>query len=179
MLFRLYTGNLEPELGNVYFHKKEEPVKSPKYTCDICGDNMYTKSGMKRHLQMHYNTGYLKCRICQRTFTTKGHYEGHINQHENRKPYKCLKCGTGYSYRSALLRHTTTCNGKEKEKMAPTVHLCSICGAVFNRKDTYTDHMRGKHEMVSNYKLTCSKCGATFRWRSSLNRHMNTQGHTK
>ena len=157
-----------------------EPFDSKRQLliCPKCPAIFETNSGRKNHIRKyHSNT---TCHYCffesNDEITIKKHIE------KNHSSFKCTECGKTFNTRSSLSQHyryhhsevadklkidlnkCENCGEQFKSSRRRTEHIlsvhlnrwypCNICGAKFNRNDSYENHVQGVH----GSKQKCKMC---------------------
>ena len=149
---------------------REHTHSSKSYACHICGKQLLTPSGFRRHLLAHNEENKLKCQFCEKSFAENQFLQQHVDfDHQNIKNFQCEICSKFFAYKSSWKRHQNVCYMKA-EKVRP-VFECEICQVQFTKKDTLHDHMKGKHLGGDGY--VCQYCGEKFKWRGSRANHIN------
>ena len=146
--------------------------------CPKCTANFETKAGRRQHIRKcHSNTTCHYCFFeCNDGITLKRHIK------KNHRSFKCTDCGKTFNTRSSLSQHygyhhsevadklkidlnkCKNCGEQFKSSRRRTEHIlsvhlnrwypCNICGAKFNRNDSYENHVQGVH----GSKQKCKMC---------------------
>lgn len=184
---------------------------SKPYACAVCQLSFTQKSTLQRHFNaIHILDTKLKycyeCYICGKKFKRKDHLEAHmINLHikkineespKNCNLKMCSECGRTFSLFTYATHHSLShINQKSKDCIniqkyrlpSSSSFLCSFCGKSFEKRGTYTMHIRRSHgpplpkkpkeeqsEKNLSRKFQCWLCGKIKSTHTNFKVHMRT-----
>lgn len=162
-------GELMPQYHIKWHAEKEQTAQNP-FICDICGNKLYTKSGVIMHMQTQHLKILINCRHCPEKFRTRQLLDTHLRLcHPDVKSLlKCKLCDYTTIYTPNMRTHKKNHAGKRP-------HKCNVCHREFNEPNKLKNHM-ATHSDARPF--ACEVCGATFKIRKTLNVHRKIhQGH--
>jgi len=97
---------------------KFHPESFSKPKCDICGNEFFDQSTLRRHMKIHQpNREMYNCQLCGKTFSTKPNLNGHIQRvHEGKvTKYKCSieGCDREFWHKQKLRQHEESHNSDQ------------------------------------------------------------------
>ncbi|CAJ1054869.1 zinc finger protein 2 homolog [Xyrichtys novacula] len=137
--------------------------EGPCSLCGICGKGL-SKSGLKRHMQVHKGEKTHLCTTCGKSFFSSGELLLHTRSHTGELPYTCTHCGKGFSTKSHLIIHNRSHTGERP-------YLCAECPKRFLTLNCLKRHMLS-HNGIKPFK--CPHCEREFSQQGNLKRHMAT-----
>ncbi|CAG9817303.1 unnamed protein product [Phaedon cochleariae] len=156
-------------LGNhINMHKMDDKkrIKDSTYKkCEECNKSFSSSSGLKQHMQIHFDKKFL-CSECGKKFSTKNLLYSHMKTHSGVKPYSCSICSKTFAQKSSLNKHLLVHTGEKPIS-------CNICGKRFSQQGHLTYHMR-QHSGERPY--SCTYCDKTFNHSGTFKVH--TRIHT-
>ncbi|KAL2115762.1 hypothetical protein VTJ04DRAFT_10017 [Mycothermus thermophilus] len=124
------------------------------------------RSGRDLYSSTHSANGALACNICHQTFKSKSEVEAHIKK-QHRRLFNCVfdfaGCEATFSTKNEWKRHVMTqhlllyywvctegaCASQHQQQQQPSTPSSSCLstpnGAIFNRKDLFTQHLKRMH----------------------------------
>ncbi|GAB0097747.1 hypothetical protein DMENIID0001_134130 [Sergentomyia squamirostris] len=115
---------------------------SRPHKCAICDRAFVLKENLKKHLLIHTNEKKFVCDVCGRKFTRNTTLKVHRNTHEKKRPFiPCSFCGKTFVDARGFVRHSKTHSSN-------LTFNCSVCKAVFKRKDNLRRHVKVIHPDV-------------------------------
>lgn len=164
-----YSANVKcnycPDIFNskliVYWHERDEHLKSEKYECDQCSKIFKTKSILETHQKKHFISHV--CEVCDKSFASPRTLQDHMRTHTKEKPFSCDSCSASFRCRSNLLQHL------QKHSQAKN-YKCSYCDLSFSRSTTLKQHIN-IHLNIRAY--TCKYCLKSYTQYSVLSKHMS------
>uniref|UniRef100_A0A1B0DP89 Zinc finger protein n=1 Tax=Phlebotomus papatasi TaxID=29031 RepID=A0A1B0DP89_PHLPP len=148
--FKFYLKQHELKHENIRPHK-----------CTICLRGFALKENLKKHLLVHTKEKRFTCEECGRKFSRSTTLKAHRNTHSKKRLFgPCSQCGKTFVDPRGFSRHSMTHN------QAPSFN-CSVCKAVFKRKDNLRRHIRIIHP-EENLQETVEESVAT---------RQDTEGH--
>lgn len=135
------------------------PLVSP---CTSCDKKFYTRSGLRRHVEVAHKNNVFVCSVCGKVFTSKWSLNEHMNLHQEIKQYACDMCDKRFTKKTAAKQHMMMHKKKE-------LHKCKDCGKGFRRLPNLTLHLRKVHKNETPFE--CMVCRKRFISKGHLNRH--------
>lgn len=129
-LAQLYPGFLQDQSRRIY-------------PCDICGKELQTPEGLKRHATRHRTDFDYHCQKCGRGFSDKGSLDRHQHLHTNDFPYKCSDCPLGFVRPQLLAKHRERYHGPNAAKLQ--LYYCSYCPRAFQNRGGLNFHVKQQH----------------------------------
>jgi uncharacterized C2H2 Zn-finger protein len=123
------------------------------------------RSGRDLYSSTHSANGALACKICRQTFKSNSEVEAHIKK-QHRRLFNCVfdfaGCEATFSTKNEWKRHVMTqhlllyywvctegaCASQHQQQQQPSTPsscLSTPNGAIFNRKDLFTQHLKRMH----------------------------------
>ncbi|XP_058126618.1 zinc finger protein 182-like [Anopheles ziemanni] len=155
-------------------HTSDKPQQKPEiYECEICGQQMKTKSNYTNHRKSHRDISathtknqqpgetssddvehkkMFLCNICGHNCGSSSNLTVHLRRHNGQTICECLLCGKGYPRRSDLIMHMRTHTGEKP-------FVCTSCGKGFSRRDKLRIHIR-THTGEKPYGCPCGRAYA-------------------
>lgn len=157
------------------YHTDLDTLKQ-KTMCLQCNRRFSCIASLKRHKTIvHMNDTKQACASCPKRFFTKYDLMSHVRQQHSNDKLVCEKCGAKFGYRSCLVRHLGTCGGNsgkqrsarkefacpfctktfkssavlyshKQAKHSNIVHICELCGMVFERRSSHARHVKNVHK---------------------------------
>ncbi|XP_026316231.1 zinc finger protein 664-like [Hyposmocoma kahamanoa] len=158
-----FDNDFEPPVE--YNESSSSSVNELKvFTCS-CGNIYNKKDEYKTHLRENYCNGYKKATkikvekknvMCGRNITIK-------------QQIICPECNLEFDTMKACKLHRR----KHKNESADDIEKfhCTLCMRKFNRKSSYTNHMKN-HDIKSSVKFTCDTCKREFQHKAHLDNHI-------
>ncbi|XP_072745990.1 uncharacterized protein [Anoplolepis gracilipes] len=163
LLFQCFTcDKMYEKWSSLDIHEATHRIDKP-YLCDLCGKSFKHSNNLRGHKRIHLDESIKKrhmCEVCGNAFRSRFHLREHMNQHDGNRAYSCEQCGKAFYKRIQLRQHKLS-HGSNK-------HVCSICGATFNRRGNMNMHMK-RHDVIEAY--TCSVCAYKCKSMSELKIH--------
>uniref|UniRef100_A0A1Q3F1R7 Putative c2h2-type zn-finger protein n=1 Tax=Culex tarsalis TaxID=7177 RepID=A0A1Q3F1R7_CULTA len=184
-------GRLFAEKHKLKQHIRRKHEKIREHECHLCHKNFSSLDSVHTHIRtMHSNNEY-KCEYCNRTYTSELSLRYHKKKHENDQNYQATQKWT--QYYTVLEPEPGAKEGAQRMKRCnlcgavvqqigthlsnihfPKEFRCTLCDAVFKRKETYESHVM-EHEHGKAFK--CPICGKEFSSRKLLICHLKTKQH--
>lgn len=184
-------GRLFAEKHKLKQHIRRKHEKIREHECHLCHKNFSSLDSVHTHIRtMHSNNEY-KCEYCNRTYTSELSLRYHKKKHENDQNYQATQKWT--QYYTVLEPEPGAKEGAQRMKRCnlcgavvqqigthlsnihfPKEFRCTLCDAVFKRKETYESHVL-EHEHGKAFK--CPICGKEFSSRKLLICHLKTKQH--
>ena len=127
------------------------------YSCEICGKQFSSTSGLGLHKSDVHEDHDLKCEQCGKTFDRLLSFKFHVANAHDKVP--CHICGKKFG-KKALSDHLTRTH-KPKE-------TCKLCGKEVR---LMKKHINDVHTPDRNKSFTCQECGKGFFGSHALQRH--------
>ena len=147
----------------------EDIIHLGKFTCSICGKNLYNRKDFASHLELHHEmrseSVCFNCEVCGKSFASNNYLQYHKKVHEKEKPYQCSQCDKAIHRHAFLQQHMVIHTDARPFK-------CTLCEMAFKAKRCLKVHME-RHVNEKNFK--CTECSATFKTKSDLTRHMRSK----
>ena len=126
-------GPKAPGILRVHIEQVHEGKRN--YCCDICGQDFYGFTDMKRHKKRHDNPNFkpgkgkqnrgTTCEICGKSFNHSKNLNNHLDKvHERKKNQTCELCGKSLKY-GCLNRHIKQVHERQAD------NVCDICSKSF------------------------------------------------
>lgn len=146
-------------------------------TCEHCGQIFSFVSVLKSHIRVrHSNDRPFKCDLCESAFKRADYLRSHMRYKHQPKSedvkseFKCGDCDSAFRTEIGLTKHRHLKSKEDGIGQCPTSFKCSICCAVFKKRNYLVLHKRYVHEKnkpcrisessVGPYK--CDKCDRRF-----------------
>jgi uncharacterized Zn-finger protein len=145
-------------------HLPESERMSNQVECDVCHKKLYSKMGLKRHLETHGNDYKYKCDECGRMFKTEPTWRGHMKQHELKrkgKTIQCPVCPAAFHLPNGLELHMRTHSGEKPFE-------CTFCDMKYADRSDLRRHI-WMHTGESPYR--CKRCDKMFIRKDYLLKH--------
>ena len=151
--------------------RKARTEKEAKvYPCDVCEEELSSRSQRKVHIHKHHGSRPFACKQCGATYTIRSHLRMHELRHAEVKPHACPHCPKTLASPYALKCHLTT-HSTERPV------ACHVCGQRLKSAKYLREHMR-THD--SNDKpFICQLCGMRFSRKNNLNNHIRIHNNDK
>lgn len=132
------------------------------YQCDVCNKKFKTQENVTKHKVIHSAPEH-KCQVCDKAFTTVSYLKKHMVVHSTEKSSICAECGKGFGSQSYLDKHKVIHTGLKPYK-------CQVC-----EYRTCNAGNFGKHVKLHapGKPFTCEDCGKSFRLKVYLKNHKN------
>ena len=123
-------------------HKLVHDIKTPEYSCPVCGKIFLIMSKMKVHLkEVHIREKNFPCSMCDQKFFSKTHVQKHMVKHFGEKVHQCEVCKKSYARKQTLKDHMRVHNSEKK-------FVCSICNQGFLQNYGLKVHMKMHHSQT-------------------------------
>lgn len=94
-----------------------------KFGCNMCSCAYYSQSALNRHKKHHWKQRTHRCFICSELCQSWGQFTDHMKQHRPEEfPYKCPNCQKGYFIKTSLNRHMLVCKNSMGEESQNVDH---------------------------------------------------------
>ena len=186
---------IAPKFPNVRKRKALEPGETKGFSCDLCGDLLYTQNALTKHKnRMHPEQSEYICCLCYKFCSNKKDLRSHFyNAHNKDELCTCPVCGFSYTTHGDFKDHLKACTftpedlGYKKpvfeKKPVKGAHLpfkCKFCSMGFVRKGTLTHHIVVKHlKYTKGSSNSCEVCEKRFLHEYSLIKHYRTKDHIR
>ncbi|XP_072045470.1 zinc finger Y-chromosomal protein-like [Amphiura filiformis] len=161
-----------PKCGQEFEHVSqarwhfESDCTSNPLQCKLCGTNLRTTKGYKRHMDTHENQQkglQFPCQTCKKVFYNKHGLTQHETSH---KPsFICDFCGEAFPIKTTLEFHLNSKHTKE------TKYACQECPKWYYTKKTLANHVHTVHGELGKL-IPCHICGKMI-----IKGHLN--GHVR
>ncbi len=133
-----------PTRSKLKYHRMKQhgSWKDKTWDCnhDECRQKFSTSSNLKRHVNKCHNISDAnkdqeENKTCQECGYVSGdlyHLEIHKRKHNKERPFVCHQCQAGFSKKSDLKRHLTSCKGPK--------NVCQRCGEAFRYRKLLDQH---------------------------------------
>ncbi|XP_066254732.1 zinc finger protein OZF-like isoform X42 [Euwallacea similis] len=119
-------------------HLSKKHGTDSKFICDLCGKELYSKSGLKDHMNIHQGLKPHKCELCGEGFANSTTLRLHCRRHTGERPYKCTMCDKAFTQSHTLKVHVRKHTGEKP-------YSCNICDRGFVSSSILRSHMKGTH----------------------------------
>ncbi|XP_075992880.1 uncharacterized protein LOC142987826 [Anticarsia gemmatalis] len=150
-----------------------------KYPCPLCSKS-FKKASLRQHLRQHTFERPFVCSVCGANFTRQSSLANHSrNEHgtdvvnvklptivERIEEWECGKCKNRFSSKSALSRHTNSCNRATAVRQCPH----DQCTYIATNASQLARHRRSHGERVKHHE--CLICTFKTDQASHMKRHM-------
>ncbi|XP_055302445.1 zinc finger protein 883-like [Sitodiplosis mosellana] len=75
------------------------------FDCTVCSKSFASRSGLKRHVQIHSTDKRFQCEICSKRFQLQSYLTEHMKIHTGEKTFNCIHCSKRFLRRSRLELH--------------------------------------------------------------------------
>lgn len=171
------TGGLKyTENGADNSDKKQYTLTTKKIvpTCNICGAKFSSASGLRMHLDIHFDRRPYSCRFCEMKFRQLGHLSSHCKTiHHEEFPYQCELCDMPFKGTVTFKTHQQIAHGLTENPNELDGFEKSALPRYSNIDFEPKKYTRIVHSGQTEY--ACGFCDAsarTFKSLSGLRRHI-------
>ena len=171
-------------------HHLEKKVKTRKYRCRMCKDQLPSCRALTTHHQTKHGINY--CDVCGKAFNNPRSLTKHLYQHKQNNLHVCNKCKKGFPFASQLNTHKLThrnkpnqvcmypkCERRFKSKSDLNRHAashtkpwlkCTDCPNYKTKDKRNFESHRLTHSKIKKY--FCEKCGKGFTFNTQKRRNV-------
>ncbi|WQF88673.1 Putative Zinc finger C2H2-type, transcription factor Grauzone [Colletotrichum destructivum] len=135
------TGGLAPSRLNAPIHS----ARNPKIVCTECKTPFSDESTYQKHMKQHHTRPFaciFNYAGCPSTFASKNEWKRHVSsQHLALQYWLCVQDGCSKTTNPPTNRRFSSSSSCSVSPTPPALPN----GAIFNRKDLYTQHVRRMH----------------------------------
>lgn len=157
---------------NLKIHLYKQHGIGEFFRCEECNYETSIKSSFVKHVAAHAEN-QMVCNKCQKSFKSRSGLKLHLQKHYEDDLHKCTVCDFKTPQKANLIKHLATKHKKGQDgedlKMNKACELCSfVCVADHLLKA----HMLRKHTSKDHMKFKCTHCDYASVERAALNKHV-------
>lgn len=137
-----------------------------KFTCDLCGLQITTKTVLEDHIAFHLNPTEFACKVCGKQFNNRNGLRTHNNRNHPKIPrvFSCELCQKPFKCRNGLSLH----RNQHKDRVN-----CPICSRLIT-VNSLKRHIKRHKSAIHPPKWKCKNCDKSFLSHYLLNVHMRS-----
>ena len=164
---------------NLRRHKKSHFPSNKSFECNQCKKVFGNKQHLQRHSKLHNieSSKIFKCELCERSFQENYNLRKHVSIVHNNdvRKFKCNYCEKSLRKKYDLYFHIEVAH---PDTSAPCPEWkCLKCDKLYPHSRALKGHTKMFHN--TQPKHPCPPCKLVFKTKTKLDRHRNTESHSK